>query len=191
MKMTETGIEGLFVVEPDVFRDARGYFLETFSQKAFDECCRRTFGKESGCVFVQDNESMSSYGVVRGLHYQKGIHSQAKLVRVISGEVLDVAVDLRRDSPTFGRYFKTLLTGENKRQLFIPRGFAHGFAVISETAVFQYKCDNYYCPSSEAGIAWNDPDIAVDWEIPAGDVILSAKDTAQPMLADVNPDDLF
>lgn len=182
MKATGTFISGVCIVEPDVFRDARGYFFESWNRKVFEREVRPV-------DFVQDNESMSSYGVVRGLHYQKGRASQGKLVRVVSGRVLDVAVDIRKGSPTFGRYFSVELSSENKLQLFIPRGFAHGFSVLSETAVFQYKCDNPYSPSEEAGIAWDDPDIGIDWKIPAGNIILSEKDLHHPLLKDAR--DLF
>ena len=182
MKVTGTFIPGVCIVEPDVFRDARGYFFESWNRKVFEREVRPV-------DFVQDNESMSSYGVVRGLHYQKGRASQGKLVRVVSGRVLDVAVDIRKGSPTFGRYFSMELSSENKLQLFIPRGFAHGFSVLSETAVFQYKCDNPYAPSEEAGIAWDDPAIGIDWKIPAGNIILSEKDMHHPLLKDAR--DLF
>ena len=134
--------------------------------------------------FVQDNESSSSYGVVRGLHFQKGIHSQSKLVRVVAGRVLDVAVDIRKGSPTFGRHVAVELSEDNHLMLFVPRGFAHGFSVLSESAVFQYKCDNYYCPESEGAVAWDDPALAIDWRIPASDVILSEKDSRHPLLTD-------
>ena len=182
MKATGTFIPGVCIVEPDVFRDARGYFFESWNRKVFEREVRPV-------DFVQDNESMSSYGVVRGLHYQKGKASQGKLVRVVSGRVLDVAVDIRKGSPTFGRYFSVELSSENKLQLFIPRGFAHGFSVLSETAVFQYKCDNPYAPSEEAGIAWDDPAIGIDWKISAGNIILSEKDMHHPLLKDAR--DLF
>ena len=175
MNIIKTSIEGLVIVEPRVFGDDRGYFFESFNERAFTE--------EVGPVkFVQDNESKSRYGVVRGLHFQKGVHAQAKLVRVVKGAVLDVAVDLRPGSPTYGRYEAVELTGENHRQLFIPRGFAHGFSVLSEEVVFQYKCDNYYCPEAEGAVAWNDPTLAIDWRVPAEDVILSEKDKHHPFL---------
>ena len=178
MNVIKTGIEGVVILEPRVFADPRGYFFESFNRKAFEEAV----GKVD---FVQDNESKSSYGVVRGLHFQKGEHAQAKLVRVVKGSVLDVAVDIRPGSPTFGSHVAVLLTGENHRQLFIPRGLAHGFSVLSEEAVFQYKCDNYYCTESEGAIAWDDPELGIDWRIPAGDVILSAKDSRHPRLSDI------
>lgn len=175
MEVIETGIEGLLVIEPRVFKDPRGYFFESFSQREFSE-------KVSPVVFVQDNESCSSYGVVRGLHFQKPPHTQSKLVRVVKGEVLDVAVDMRHDSPTFGKYVSVLLSEENHRQFFIPKGFAHGFSVLSETAVFQYKCDEFYCPSSEGGIAWNDPDLAIDWKISPDKAVISDKDSIRKTL---------
>lgn len=179
MKMTRTDIEGLIVIEPRVFGDSRGYFFESFSQREFE--------KEVGQVrFVQDNESKSSYGVVRGLHFQKPPHTQSKLVRVVKGRVLDVAVDLRRDSKTYGKYFSVELTEDNHLQLFIPKGFAHGFAVLSDEAVFQYKCDEFYAPESEGAIAWNDPDIGVDWQIPEDKVILSEKDKKHPAFKDLD-----
>ena len=176
MKVLKTDIEGVLILEPDVFGDARGYFFESFSKERFEQA--------AGPVeFVQDNESKSRYGVVRGLHFQRGEAAQAKLVRVVSGRVLDVAVDIRRGSPTFGRHVAAELSGENHRQLFIPRGFAHGFAVLSGEAVFQYKCDNYYSPGSEGGIAWDDPALGIDWRLPAADILLSEKDRRHPLLA--------
>lgn len=177
MEIIKTNIEGLIIIEPRIFKDARGYFFESFSAQEFEEkVCKTTF--------VQDNESFSSYGVVRGLHFQKSPFSQAKLVRVIRGAVLDVAVDLRKGSPTYGQYFAVELTGENHRQLFIPRGFAHGFSVLSDKVLFQYKCDNYYTPQSEGGILWNDPDLNIDWQIPSDKIILSDKDTKHPSFKD-------
>ena len=169
MKYIQTAIEGVWIVEPKVFGDDRGYFMETFRQEEFDKQVGRT-------VFVQDNESKSTYGVLRGLHYQRSVYSQAKLVRVISGTVVDVAVDLRRSSLTFGQYVAVELSGENKRQLFIPRGFAHGFLVLSPEAVFTYKVDNIYAPQWEASIRFDDPDINVNWPIAAKDMKLSPKD---------------
>ena len=182
MKVIKTAIEDVVIIEPDVFGDARGYFFESYSQKKFDEQVRPV-------KFVQDNESKSKYGVLRGLHFQKGKDAQSKLVRVVKGRVLDVAVDIRKGSPTFGKYVAVELTKDNHRQLFVPRGFAHGFSVLSEEAIFQYKCDNLYAPQSEGAIAWNDPDINIDWQLPAEDVLLSAKDSAHPMLKDAT--DLF
>lgn len=177
MKIYRTDIEGVLILEPDLFGDARGYFFESFSRQRFEEA--------AGAVdFVQDNESKSRYGVVRGLHFQRGEAAQAKLVRVVSGTVLDVAVDIRRGSPTFGRHVAAELSGENRRQLFIPRGFAHGFAVLNGEAVFQYKCDNYYDPASEGGIAWDDPALGIDWRLPADAVVLSEKDRRRPTLAE-------
>ena len=173
MNIIETGIEGLVLVDPKVFGDDRGYFFEVFNENEFAE-------KVGPVHFVQDNESKSRYGVVRGLHFQKGEHAQAKLVRVVSGAVLDVAVDLRPGSPTYGQWHAEELSGENHRMMFIPRGFAHGFSVLSEEVVFQYKCDNLYCPSSEGAIAWNDPTLAIDWRLPEADVILSDKDRHHP-----------
>ena len=177
MNVVKTGIEGLVTIEPRIFKDGRGLFFESFNLKEFRE-------KVGPVEFVQDNESVSSYGVVRVLHFQKEEHAQAKLVRVIRGSVLDVAVDLRPGSPTFGRHLAVELTGENRRQLFIPRGFAHGFSVLSEEVIFQYKCDNFYCPEAEGAIAWDDPDLGIDWRIPAGEAILSEKDRNHPRLAD-------
>lgn len=176
MKIKETYISGLLVVEPQVFGDSRGYFFESFNAAKFAELT----GIDT--QFVQDNESRSSYGVVRGLHMQLPPHAQAKLVRVVEGRVLDVAVDLRKDSPTFGKHFAIELTGENHLQVYIPKGFAHGFSVLSETAVFQYKCDGYYAPASEAAIAWNDPDLGIDWKLPSEDAVLSDKDRNHPSL---------
>ena len=178
MKVIKTDIEGLAVIEPSVFSDARGYFFEAFNQKAFNE-------EVAPVEFVQDNESKSSYGVVRGLHFQRPPYAQAKLVRVVRGRVLDVAVDLREGSPTYGKHFSVELSDENHRMLFIPRGFAHGFSVLSEEVVFQYKCDNYYHPESEGAIAWNDPDLGIDWGIPEDKVVLSAKDAKNPFLKDM------
>lgn len=179
MKIIETEIQGLFIIEPDVYGDSRGYFFESFNKRRFEE--------QTGISvdFVQDNESRSTYGVVRGLHFQKPPHAQAKLVRVVSGRVLDVAVDLREGSPTYGRHVAVELSGENHRQVFIPKGFAHGFSVLSEEAVFQYKCDDYYAPETEGAVAWDDPDIAIDWRIPADDMILSEKDKKHPRLSEL------
>lgn len=170
MNYLSTPIEGVFIIEPRVFEDARGYFMETWRQEDFD----RGVGRE--VRFVQDNQSKSSRGVLRGLHYQRGAASQAKLVRVLQGEVLDVAVDLRRNSPTLGRHVAVKLSEQNRRQLFIPRGFAHGFLVLSETAVFAYKVDNRYAPELEAGIRYDDPDLDIRWPIEADQLLLSEKD---------------
>ena len=177
INVIKTEIPGVVIIEPKLFGDERGYFMETWSQKDFDEQVRPI-------KFVQDNESKSCYGVLRGLHFQKGKHAQSKLVRVLKGKVLDVAVDIRKGSPTFGKHVMVELTGENHRQFFIPRGFAHGFVVLSEEAVFQYKCDNLYAPQAEGAIIWNDPSLNIDWKISAEDIILSAKDNAHPTLAE-------
>lgn len=177
MKVIETDIEGVVILEPQVFGDSRGYFFEAWSKETFDRLVRPV-------DFVQDNQSSSSYGVVRGLHFQKGRHAQSKLVSVVEGRVLDIAVDIRRGSPTFGRHLAVELTGENKRRLFVPRGFAHGFAVLSEKAIFQYKCDNYYAPQQEGAIAWDDPALGIDWKIAPQDVILSEKDKHHPLLSE-------
>ncbi len=182
MKVIKTSIEDVVIIEPTLFGDSRGYFFESYSQKEFNKQVRPI-------KFVQDNESKSKYGVVRGLHFQKGKDAQSKLVRVVNGRVLDVAVDIRKGSPTFGKYVAVELTEDNHRQLFIPRGFAHGFAVLSETAIFQYKCDNFYAPQSEGAIAWNDSEIGIDWQLPIEDILLSAKDSNHPMLKDAT--DLF
>lgn len=176
MKIRETGISGLVVIEPDVFGDSRGYFMESFSCRKFMELTGIDVN------FVQDNESKSSYGVLRGLHFQRPPHAQSKLVRVVCGRVLDVAVDLREGSPTYGKHYAIELSGDNHLQMFIPKGFAHGFAVLSEEAVFQYKCDEYYAPQSEGGIAWDDPDLAIDWKVPSGNIRLSEKDRNNPIL---------
>lgn len=179
MEVIQTNIEGVVILHPRVFGDERGYFFESFSQRDFErQVCKTTF--------VQDNESMSCYGVLRGLHFQKPPFAQSKLVRVVKGHVLDVAVDIRRGSPTFGKYVSVELSEENKRQFFIPRGFAHGFAVLSQEAIFQYKCDNYYAPESEGALAWDDPDLDIDWRIPAEKVILSEKDKHHSRLKDAD-----
>ena len=179
MKVIETGIEGLLIIEPKVFKDGRGHFFEAFSERDFQILTGRNLH------FVQDNESESCYGVIRGLHFQKTPYAQSKLVRVVKGKVLDVALDLREGSPTFGRHLALELSGDNYRQLFIPQGFAHGFAVLSDSAVFQYKCDSYYAPSSEGAIAWNDPDLGIDWKLPPESIILSDKDRNHPLLKDI------
>jgi dTDP-4-dehydrorhamnose 3,5-epimerase len=177
MNFIETAIKGVFIIEPKVFNDARGYFFEAWKKEEFEN----NIGQVS---FIQDNESKSSYGVLRGLHYQKGDFSQAKLVRVIKGKVLDVAVDIRKQSPTFGQHVMVELSDENKRQFFIPRGFAHGFLVLSDEAIFTYKVDNVYAPQAEAGICWNDPDLAINWPINPSEVLTSEKDLKQPLLKD-------
>lgn len=182
MDVVRTDIEGLVIIQPRLFEDQRGYFFESFSEREFAH-------KVAPVSFVQDNESKSSYGVLRGLHFQKPPYEQAKLVRVVKGRVLDVAVDLRKGSPTYGRYEAVELSEDNHRQLFIPRGFAHGFCVLSAEAVFQYKCDNYYAPQSEGAVRWDDPDLDIDWKIPLEDVILSDKDRNHPCFKDL--DDMF
>lgn len=179
MKIIETNVEGVIIIEPHLFRDWRGYFFESFSQKEFDE-------KVRPICFVQDNESMSGYGVMRGLHFQTMPYSQSKLVRCVKGAVLDVAVDIRKGSPTYGQHISVELTEENHWQLFIPRGFAHGFSVLSETAVFQYKCDNFYAPSADGGISILDKSLNIDWKLPADKAILSPKDINHPLLEDFN-----
>lgn len=175
MKVVKTEIEGVVIIEPKVFADERGYFFESFSQKEFEDKVCKT-------AFIQDNESKSTYGVLRGLHFQKMPYAQAKLVRVVKGSVLDIAVDIRKGSPTFGKHVATLLSEENRLQFFVPRGFAHGFVVLSDEAIFQYKCDNYYEPQSEGGIMWNDPALNIDWQVTAEDIILSEKDKKNSLL---------
>lgn len=175
MEYIETEIAGVFIIEPRVFSDARGYFMEAWKEEEFNQHIGRV-------KFIQDNESKSSYGVLRGLHYQKGEWSQAKLVRVIKGRVLDVAVDIRKSSPTFGKHVMVELSEDNKRQFFIPRGFAHGFLVLSEEAIFTYKVDNPYMPAEEAGIRWNDPELAIEWPIDPAAVQTSEKDLKQSLL---------
>jgi dTDP-4-dehydrorhamnose 3,5-epimerase len=177
MEFKKTSIDGVYVIEPRVFNDIRGYFFETWKKSEFE-------ANIGPVEFVQDNESKSSFGVLRGLHYQKGEFSQAKLVRVIKGKVLDVAVDIRKSSPTFGQYEMVELSDENKRQFFIPRGFAHGFLVLSDEAIFTYKVDNIYAPQAEAGIRWNDPDVGIQWPIDLEKVMTSEKDLKQPFLRD-------
>ena len=177
MKVIKTDIEGVVILEPEVYTDERGYFFESYSQQRFDEVV-------SPIRFVQENESKSRYGVIRGLHYQRGDAAQAKLVSVVRGCILDIAVDIRKSSPTFGKYVAVEISEDNKRQIFVPRGFAHGFAVLSDEAVLQYKCDNYYAPSEERGIAWNDPAIGIEWGIPEDVATLSNKDIQNPRLTD-------
>ena len=181
MEIIETKIRGVLIIEPRIFKDKRGYFFESFSQREFDEKVTPILGH--GIHFVQDNESMSSYGVMRGLHYQRMPYTQSKLVRCVKGAVLDVAVDIRNGSPTFGQHVAVELTEENHRQFFIPRGFAHGFAVLSETAIFQYKCDEFYHPESYGGINIKDETLGIDWRIPTEKAILSEKDTKHAMLS--------
>lgn len=179
MEVLKTLIDGVVIIEPRLFKDGRGYFFESFNQKEFEEkVCKTTF--------VQDNESKSSYGVIRGLHFQKSPFGQSKLVRVVKGAVLDVAVDIRKGSPTFGQHVSVELTEDNHRQFFIPRGFAHGFSVLSDEVIFQYKCDNFYAFQYEGGIAWDDPDLGIDWRIPVNRVLLSGKYRLYPVLKDVD-----
>lgn len=178
MNIIETNIEGVIIIEPRLFEDERGYFFESFNQKEFQEkVCKTTF--------IQDNESKSSYGVIRGLHFQKPPFAQSKLVRVVKGSVLDVAVDIRKGSTTFGQHVAVELTEDNHRQFFIPRGFAHGFSVLSKEVIFQYKCDNFYAPQSEGAIAWDDPDLGIDWQISIDEILLSEKDKSHPKLAEI------
>lgn len=177
MKFIETKLKGCFILEPKVIQDERGYFMESFNQKTFQE------GINQDVVFVQDNQSFSSKGVLRGLHYQCGEHAQAKLVRVLQGEVLDVAVDLRPNSETYGQYEAIKLSGENQKQFFIPRGFAHGFLVLSESATFFYKCDNFYNKEAEGGLLYNDESVAIDWKFSTDQLLISEKDKILPTLA--------
>ena len=177
MDVIKTDIEEVVILEPHLFEDERGYFFEAFSEREFAEKVRE-------CHFVQENEAYSTYGVVRGLHFQRPPHAQSKLVRVVKGRVLDVVVDIRKGSPTFGKHIAVELSAENHRQLFIPRGFAHGYSVLSEEALLEYKCDNYYAPASEGAILWNDPALDIDWQIPTESVILSDKDLKNPALAE-------
>ncbi len=177
MEVIKTNIEGVVIIEPRIFRDARGYFFESFSQREFD-------AKVRPIRFVQDNESMSSYGVMRGLHFQRPPYTQSKLVRCVRGRVLDVAVDIRKGSPTYGQHVAVELSEENHRQFFVPRGFAHGFAVLSQTAIFQYKCDNFYAPQADGGISIKDDSLGIDWRIPVSEALLSDKDTKHPLLRD-------
>ena len=179
MNIIKTSIEGVVIIEPRLFKDERGYFFESFNQREFEEkVCKTTF--------VQDNESKSGYGVIRGLHYQKPPFAQSRLVRVIKGAVLDVAVDIRKGSPTFGQHVAVELTEENHRQFFIPRGFAHGFSVLSEEVIFQYKCDEFYHPEAEGAIAWNDAELGIDWKIPLEKVLVSEKDSKHLRLENIN-----
>jgi dTDP-4-dehydrorhamnose 3,5-epimerase len=176
MKFTETKLKGCFILEPTIFKDERGYFMESFNERTFQK------GVNQDVHFVQDNQSFSTKGVLRGLHFQCGEHVQAKLVRVLQGEVLDVAVDIRPESETYGQYVSVLLSADNQKQFFVPRGFAHGFLVLSETATFFYKCDNFYNKESEGGLIYNDPALAIDWNLPATDLIISEKDQILPTL---------
>lgn len=177
MEVIKTAIDGVVIIEPKVFNDQRGYFFESFSQREFEAKVRKI-------NFVQDNESMSSYGVMRGLHFQRPPYTQSKLVRCVKGKVLDVAVDIRKGSPTYGKHVAVELSEDNHRQFFVPRGFAHGFAVLSDTAVFQYKCDNFYAPQADGGISIKDESLGIDWKIPTDMVILSEKDTLHSCLKD-------
>ena len=184
MNVIKTNIEGILILEPKVFNDARGYFFESFSQREFDEKVAPILGHT--IRFVQDNESMSSYGVMRGLHFQRPPFTQSKLVRCVKGAVLDVAVDIRKGSPTFGQHVAVELTEDNHRQFFISKGFAHGFAVLSETAVFQYKCDEFYHPEADGGISIMDQSLGINWKIPTDQALLSEKDTKHQMLVNFN-----
>jgi dTDP-4-dehydrorhamnose 3,5-epimerase len=177
MNVISTNIDGVVIIEPRVFEDARGYFFESFSQREFNE-------KVKPVDFVQDNESKSTFGVIRGLHFQRPPYAQSKLVRCVRGAVLDVAVDIRKESPTYGQHVAVELTEDNHRQIFIPKGFAHGFAVLSDIAVFQYKCDEFYHPESEGGISLLDSELGIDWKIPTDKAILSPKDTKHPLFKD-------
>ena len=177
MDIIKTAIEGVVIIEPHIFKDTRGYFFESFSQREFEEKVRKV-------NFVQDNESMSSYGVMRGLHFQRPPYTQSKLVRCVKGKVLDVAVDIRKGSPTYGQHVSVELSEDNHRQFFVPRGFAHGFAVLSETAIFQYKCDNFYTPEADGGISIQDESLGIDWQIPTKNAILSEKDIKHLCLKD-------
>lgn len=182
MEVIKTNIDGLLIIEPRVFKDSRGYFFESFSQREFDEKVTPIIGQK--IAFVQDNESMSSYGVMRGLHFQRPLFTQSKLVRCVKGAVLDVAVDIRKGSPTYGQHVAVELTEDNHRQFFVPRGFAHGFAVLSETAIFQYKCDEFYHPEVDGGISILDDTLGIEWRIPTEKANLSEKDTMHPLLMD-------
>ena len=182
INVLKTEIDGVIIIEPKVFGDARGYFFESFSERDFNEAMTPILGH--GIKFVQDNESMSSYGVMRGLHFQTMPYTQSKLVRCVKGTVLDVAVDIRKGSPTYGQHVAVELTEDNHRQFFVPRGFAHGFAVLSETAVFQYKCDNFYAPANDGGVSIVDESLGIDWRIPVENALLSEKDTKHDLLKD-------
>lgn len=189
MEIIQTDIKGVLIIEPRVFKDSRGYFFESFSQREFDEKAAPILGHT--VRFVQDNESMSSYGVMRGLHFQRPPFTQSKLVRCVKGSVLDVAVDIRKGSPTYGRHIAVELTEDNHRQFFVPRGFAHGFAVLSDIAVFQYKCDEFYHPEADGGISITDPSLGIDWRIPTDKAILSEKDTLHATLSEfISPFDI-
>lgn len=180
MKLIETSLKDCYIIEPTIFEDDRGYFYEKFNEKKFEELTRLNGH------FVQDNISKSCYGVLRGIHLQKGENAQAKLVSCLEGKVFDVAVDLRKDSPTFGKWYGVELSAENKLQFYVPRSFGHGFSVLSETAIFAYKCDNFYNKESEGGVLWNDADLNIDWKLPASDIILSEKDKVQAKFSEGN-----
>jgi dTDP-4-dehydrorhamnose 3,5-epimerase len=184
MSIVKTELEGVYIIEPKVFGDARGYFFESYSKERFFQ--------ETGydIDFVQDNESMSSYGVLRGLHFQKGEHAQSKLVRVVRGKVLDVAVDIRKGSPTFGKHVSVELSGDNHRQLFIPRGFAHGFVVLSDDVIFAYKCDNVYCKAAEKGMRFDDPALCIEWPDVGVPLVLSEKDRTLPLFSEIEPEEM-
>lgn len=184
MNVIETGLQDCFVIEPQIFGDDRGYFFESFNQQRFEE----KTGLE--VTFVQDNQSKSNRGVLRGLHFQQGEFAQAKLVRVIQGKVLDVVVDIRPGSPTFGKTFSVILSGENQKQIFVPRGFAHGFSVLEDNSIFSYKCDNYYNKASESGIIYNDPELAIDWMLSEEEVLLSEKDTLLQSFKSLYPNEV-
>lgn len=197
MNIIETNISGVFILDPNVLGDSRGYFMESFSQREFDDkvACKvlldshdgelsNQYLGESQIRFVQDNESRSRYGVLRGLHFQRPPFAQSKLVRVVTGNVIDVAVDIRKGSPTYGQYCAAELSEQNYRMLFLPRGMAHGFVVLSDDVLFQYKCDNFYAPQSEGAIAWNDPDLNIDWRLPVEHIMLSDKDKRHPFFKD-------
>ena len=179
MTVTETKLKGCFIIEPNVFKDSRGYFFESFNQNKFNELIGGDIN------FIQDNESFSSKGVLRGLHFQTGEYAQAKLVRVVKGTVLDVVVDMRKESPTFSKHFSIELSEDNKTQLFVPRGFAHGFIVLSDTAIFSYKCDNFYDKPSEQGLRYDDPALGIDWKLPSSEFIVSEKDLVLPTLSTI------
>lgn len=183
MKVIQTGIKDLVVIEPRVFEDDRGYFFESFNDRTFEKNFKKVH-------FVQDNEAKSTYGVLRGLHYQTGDYAQSKLVRMVEGRVLDVAVDIRKGSPTYGKWFSVELSAENKRQLFVPKGFAHGYIVLSSTAIFSYKCDNFYSKEHEAGLAYDDRSLDIDWKVPFTKIVLSEKDQAHPSFKNLTPSEV-
>lgn len=186
IEFKKTTIEGVLIIEPKLFGDERGYFMESYNARDFAQALQQATGQEEPIAFVQDNESMSRYGVLRGLHFQLPPYTQSKLVRVVKGRVLDVAVDLRKGSPTYGQHVSCELSAENHLQFFVPKGFAHGFCVLSEEAVFQYKCDNFYAPQADAGISILDESLGIDWGIPLDKAVLSEKDTRHPLLKDLD-----